>query len=80
MISKNLALPHMYSESIPPPGVALVNDLKANRTRADIKVKCITQLPLDTWSSLTAQGNSYAVPCLLAQDRLKDSMRHQQNH
>ena len=54
MISKNWALPRLYAKGKPPPWIALVNDLKVNRIPLDIKVKCITQLPLDTWSKLTA--------------------------
>ena len=53
MISKNWALPRLYAKGKPPPWIAMVNDLKADRIPLDIKVKCITQLPLDTWSKLT---------------------------
>ena len=53
MISKNWVLPRLYAKSKPPPWIALVNDLKVNRIPVNIKVKCITELPLDTCSQLT---------------------------
>ena len=62
MISKNWALPRLFSKSRPPPWIALVNELKANRIPPDMKITCITQLSLEKWNSMTAQEIRSALP------------------
>ena len=58
MISKNWALPRLFSKSRPPPGIALVNELKANRIPPDIKITCITQLSLEKVDFYDSTRNS----------------------